>query len=104
MRDFTDIPKPLVEVGNRPILIHLMEIFARAGFHDFIICLGYRGDVIKQYFLERKWRTSDFTLEDGKIKYHEEKRTNWKLTFVDTGEKVYKGRETAQDFKADYEG
>jgi glucose-1-phosphate cytidylyltransferase len=60
-----EIPKPLVEVGERPILWHVMKIYAAQGFTNFILALGYRGDLIKRYFLEYDWQSRDFTLSLG---------------------------------------
>ena len=82
-------PKPMIRVGNRPILWHIMKIYAHYRHNEFILPLGYKGDMIKDYFLNYKTRT-DFTLElkHRKIEYHEiEKIEDWKISFLDTGVK-----------------
>ncbi len=95
-----EIPKPLVEVGERPILWHVMKIYAAQGFTNFILALGYRGDLIKRYFLEYDWQSRDFTLSlgdgmrnGGRAGYQGHKLTfhtphdaaGWQITFVETG-------------------
>jgi len=68
-------PKPMVEIGNKPILWHIMNIFAFHGFKDFILCLGYKGEMIKEYFLNFEMRNNDFTIKlshPQKIKIHSE--------------------------------
>ncbi|MBI4323037.1 MAG: glucose-1-phosphate cytidylyltransferase [Candidatus Omnitrophica bacterium] len=90
-------PKPMVPIGGRPILWHIMNRYAAYGFHDFVLCLGYKGEMIKDYFLHYRTRTSDFTLKlgsDGQqtIQYHSPyHERNWILTFVETGEKTMTG-------------
>lgn len=86
-------PKPMVEIGNRPILWHIMSIYAKAGFKDFILPLGYRGDMIKQYFIDYKMRNSDFTinLKSGDIKSHGAGSEDWNITLCDTGSETLKG-------------
>lgn len=82
------IPKPLVDIGYRPIIWHLMKYYAYFGHKDFVLCLGYRGDLIKEYFLNyREWLSNDFTLRDGgqDIKLHNTDISDWNITFVDTG-------------------
>lgn len=90
LREETEFrPKPMVPVGNRPILWHIMKIYAHYGHKDFILCLGYKGDVIKDYFRNYKWNTSDVQLNLGpapKVKYltnHNEE--DWQVSMVDTG-------------------
>lgn len=83
-------PKPLVEVGDWPLLYHIMSIYAGYGHTEFILCLGYRGQMIKDYFLKFHETTSDFTLTLGtqknEIMYHQNPLPdNWKITFVNTG-------------------
>lgn len=81
-------PKPMVEIGGRPILWHIMKIYERWGFHDFIIALGYKGNLIKDYFVNEKFYDGDFTLESkkGKISHHRDnRRDNFRITFADTG-------------------
>ncbi len=82
------IPKPLVGVGFRPILLHLMSYYAHFGFKDFILCLGYRGDLIRQYFLDyRAAMSTDFVLTQGgrKVELMGSGIDDWRITFVDTG-------------------
>src|SRR3990170_70576 len=84
-------PKPMVQIGNKPILWHIMKIYAHYGYNEFIIALGYKGDYIKDYFLNQKYLLHDFTLstKNGLVRLHR-KRNNgdiddFKITFVDTG-------------------
>jgi glucose-1-phosphate cytidylyltransferase len=82
------IPKPLVTVGFRPIMWHLMRYYAHFGHKDFILALGYRGDLIREYFLNYKEAMSnDFTLSNGgkTVELHTSDISDWKITFVDTG-------------------
>jgi glucose-1-phosphate cytidylyltransferase len=82
------IPKPLVNVGFRPILWHLMCYYAHFGHKDFILCLGYRGDLIRQYFLDyRAAMSTDFTLSEGgrKVELLGPDIDDWRITFVNTG-------------------
>jgi glucose-1-phosphate cytidylyltransferase len=82
------IPKPLVTVGFRPIVWHLMRYYAHFGHKEFILCLGYRGDMVRDYFLNySEAMTNDFTLSDGgrNIQCHTNDIADWKITFVDTG-------------------
>jgi glucose-1-phosphate cytidylyltransferase len=82
------IPKPLVTVGFRPIMWHLMRYYAHYGHRDFILALGYRGDLIRDYFLNyQEAMSNDFTLSEGgrKIELHESDIKDWRITFVDTG-------------------
>jgi glucose-1-phosphate cytidylyltransferase len=81
------IPKPLVTVGYRPILWHLMRYYAHFGHRDFILCLGYRGDLIREYFLHyNEAMSNDFTLhQDGRVELHHQDTAGWKVTFVDSG-------------------
>ena len=82
------IPKPMITVGGRPILWHIMKWYASWGFDDFILCLGYKGEIIKQYFLDYKEALSnDFVLSDGgrEVQLLGTDISNWRVTFVDTG-------------------
>jgi len=81
------IPKPMVEIGGHPMLWHIMNIYSKYGYNEFIIALGYKGEVIKDYFLNYYALSSDFevNLLDGSISYIKEKKKNWKVTLVDTG-------------------
>ena len=88
------VPKPIVPIGNRPILWHIMKIYSHYGFNEFIICLGVKADIIRNYFINYEAINSDFTLDmsTGNIKYHNTQSTNdWKVTLVDTGLNTLKG-------------
>lgn len=95
MREETEFrPKPLVEVGDKPILWHIMKTYAHYGFDDFILCLGYKGDMIKRYFLEMCWRSSSLTIttdQSAPPVYHTEGRERWRVTLVDTGQDTLTG-------------
>jgi len=87
-------PKPMVEIGGRPILWHIMKIYASHGFNDFIVCLGYRGNMIRDYFLNYQIRNCDFTitLDTHKIDVHgNHNETGWKVTLVETGDTTNTG-------------
>jgi glucose-1-phosphate cytidylyltransferase len=89
IREYSEvIPKPMVPVGNRPIMWHLMRYYAHYGHRDFILCLGYRGDVIKSYFVDYKeWLSNDFVLSRGadRIEMLARDIEDWRITFVETG-------------------
>ena len=87
------IPKPMVPIGNFPIIWHIMTIYASHGFNDFIVALGYKSEVIKDYFIKFNSLNSDFTvdLSSGNIEIHQNKSLNWKVTLVDTGEETMTG-------------
>ena len=88
------IPKPMIQVGGRPLLWHIMKIYSYYGIKEFVICLGYRGDVIKDYFLHYESQNSDFTvdLKNNNITYHSNHcDDDWKVTIVDTGLDTLKG-------------
>jgi len=89
LREHSDtIPKPLVNIGYRPIAWHLMRYYAHFGHTEFILCLGYRGDLIREYFLSyREELTNDFTLntDTGKTELLGRDTSNWRITFVETG-------------------
>ena len=90
----TDLkPKPMVEVGNKPILWHIMKIYSAHGINDFIICCGYKGYVIKEYFKNYSLHMSDITIAmtDNSIKVHQSKAEPWTITLVDTGENTMTG-------------
>jgi len=80
-------PKPMVEIGGMPILWHIMKIYSSQGFNEFIICLGYKGFIIKEYFANYFLHLSDVTIElaTGKINVHDCKSEDIKLTLIDTG-------------------
>jgi len=86
-------PKPMIEIGGRPILWHIMKLFSHAGFNDFIICLGYRGYVIKEYFANYVLHNSDLTIDlaSGVIEHHARQHEPWRVTLVDTGEETMTG-------------
>jgi glucose-1-phosphate cytidylyltransferase len=84
----TDIrPKPMVEIGGKPILWHIMKIYAHYGFNEFIVCLGYKGYVIKEYFMHYFMHNSDITVDLGSnsIEIHDTKSESFKVTLVETG-------------------
>ena len=88
------VPKPMVAIGNKPVLWHIMKIYSSYGFNDFIIALGVKGEVIKEYFYNFESRNNDFSIDlsSGKIIYqnkHDE--SSWKVTLVDTGLNTLKG-------------
>lgn len=88
-------PKPMVEIGNKPILWHIMKYYSCFGFTKFILALGYRGEYIKQYFYNLRLTNSDFALNlnpSQSPKYFSESdEKDWEITFIDTGEKTLKG-------------
>lgn len=81
-------PKPMVEIGGKPILWHIMKIYSQYGFNEFIICLGYKGYIIKEYFMHYFLHNSDITIELGnnKIDIHGTNTESFKVTLVDTGQ------------------
>jgi glucose-1-phosphate cytidylyltransferase len=96
MREETEYkPKPMVEVGGKPVLWHLMKSFATYGLTDFVVCTGYRGDVIKDYFLNYDARMNDFTAHLGKSTHIEvhgnHAEIDWKVTVADTGPSTMTG-------------
>ena len=82
-------PKPMVPVGSQPILWHIMKLYAAAGHKEFVLCLGYKGEVIKEYFRNYHWNTSDVTIRLGahpEIEYHNtHDEEDWTVTLLDTG-------------------
>jgi glucose-1-phosphate cytidylyltransferase len=80
-------PKPMVEIGDMPILWHIMKIYSAYGYNDFVVCLGYKGYVIKEYFANYFLHKSDVTinLASNSIEVHDSYAEPWKITFVDTG-------------------
>ncbi|MGH1406888.1 MAG: glucose-1-phosphate cytidylyltransferase [Rhodomicrobiaceae bacterium] len=87
------IPKPMIEIGHKPILWHIMKIYSYHGIQDFIICCGYKGYLIKEYFANYFLHMSDITfdIENNKIEVHQKNAEPWRVTLVDTGEKTYTG-------------
>lgn len=88
-------PKPMVEIGGRPILWHIMKNYAHHGFREFVLCLGYRGNMIKEYFLNYEAMNSDFTISLGKlgaIAYHgDHDEQDYRVTLADTGSNTMTG-------------
>jgi glucose-1-phosphate cytidylyltransferase len=86
-------PKPMVDIGDKPILWHIMKIFSSYGYNDFIICLGYKGYIIKEYFANYFLHQSDVTinLKDNSISTHESAAEPWVITLVDTGKESMTG-------------
>jgi glucose-1-phosphate cytidylyltransferase len=81
-------PKPMIEIGGKPILWHIMKMYSQHGINDFIICLGYKGYIIKEYFSNYFLHTSDvtFCLRDNTTEIHQKFSEPWKITLIDTGE------------------
>ena len=81
-------PKPMIEIGEKPIIWHIMKIYSYYGINDFIICLGYKGYVIKEYFINYYKHMSDLTIDlsNNDIKIHNNYSESWKITLVNTGE------------------
>ena len=86
-------PKPMVEIGGRPMLWHVMKIYGQHGVSDFIVCLGYKGDVVKQYFINYRSHVSDVfvDLASGEIRYGQERGEPWRVTLADTGMETQTG-------------
>ncbi len=86
-------PKPMIEIGGRPILWHILKIYAKHGIHDFVICCGYRGYMIKEYFANYFLHSSDVTFDLGnnRMEVHQRFAEPWRVTLVDTGEHTMTG-------------
>jgi len=86
-------PKPMIEIGGRPMLWHIMTLYSRHGFNDFVVCLGYRGYMIKEYFANYVLHNADVTVDLGKgeIEYHATNHEPWRVTLVETGEQTMTG-------------
>ena len=88
-------PKPMVEIGGKPILWHIMKIYAHYGFKDFVLCLGYKGELIKEYFLNYESLNNDFTIKLGpekKVTMHNTSdESDWSITIANTGKDALKG-------------
>ncbi len=86
-------PKPMIEIGGKPILWHVMKIYSAHGINDFVICLGYKGYMIKEYFANYFLHMSDVTIDmkQNKVEIHENNAEPWKITLVDTGESTMTG-------------
>jgi len=86
-------PKPMVEIGGHPIVWHIMKGYAHFGFKDFVLALGYKGDVIKDYFVRYQAANSDITvdLKAGRVTYEQESPVDWRVSLIDTGESTETG-------------
>jgi len=86
-------PKPMVEIGGKPILWHIMKIFSSHGVNDFVVCCGYKGYVIKEYFANYFLHVSDvtFDMEKNQMEVHQSASENWRVTLIDTGESTGTG-------------
>ena len=86
-------PKPMIEIGGKPILWHIMKIYSAHGVNDFVICCGYKGYVIKEYFANYFLHMSDITFDmaDNSMVVHEKKAEPWRVTLVDTGDNTLTG-------------
>ena len=86
-------PKPMIEIGGKPILWHILKIYSYYGINEFIICCGYKGYLIKEYFANYFLHNSDvtFDMKDNSMQIHTKNAEPWKVTLVDTGEKTLTG-------------
>src|SRR5688572_29706587 len=86
-------PKPMVEIGGKPILWHIMKIYAAHGINDFVICSGYKGHIIKRYFADYFLENSDVTFDLGanRTEVHAGRAEPWRVTVVDTGDETMTG-------------
>jgi len=88
-------PKPMIQIGSRPILWHIMKTYAQYGFKDFILCLGYKGNIIKEYFMNYEAMNNDFTLNLGNRNsirlYDNHQEKDWVVTLVNTGDEAQTG-------------
>lgn len=86
-------PKPMVEIGGKPILWHIMKIYSTHGINDFVICLGYKGYMLKEYFANYFLHSSDvtFDIQANKVEVHRQEAEPWRVTLVDTGERTMTG-------------
>jgi len=97
LREVSDlIPKPMVQIGDKPILWHVMKSYSAFGFNDFVLLLGYKGDVIREFFLNFAAHTTDVTIDlsrtdEGRLTFHGTPSEPWKVTLVDTGENTMTG-------------
>jgi glucose-1-phosphate cytidylyltransferase len=91
-------PKPMVEIGHRPILWHIMQHYAHFGFRDFIVCLGYKGEYVKKYFSETLAMSADLVIDfaTNKVEMLETDREDWRVTLVDTGQTTQTGGRLVQ--------
>ena len=94
LSEYTEsIPKPMVSIGGKPILWHIMNRYASYGHNEFILALGYKADLVKKYFLAMRSVNSDFSvdMETGKVSIHDNLKLDWKVTLIDTGLKTMTG-------------
>ena len=96
MREDTECrPKPMLPIGERPILWHIMKTYAHHGFNEFVLCLGYKGEMIKEYFRNYLWNVCDTTLSLGEnpaVEFHtRHAEEDWKVTLADTGAEAVTG-------------
>ena len=86
-------PKPMIEIGGRPILWHIMKIYSAHGVNDFVVCCGYRGYVVKEYFANYFMHMSDvtFDMSNNQVEVHQRKAESWRVTLVDTGDDTLTG-------------
>jgi len=101
MREETEFrPKPMVPIGAYPILWHIMKIYAHQGFNDFVLALGYKGDLVKDYFVNYEWKNNDISLVLGNpnalCMHNQHSEAGWKITLANTGEKNLKGSRLKQ--------
>src|SRR5579863_3698906 len=91
-------PKPMVEIGGKPILWHIMKLYSAHGIDDFVICLGYKGYLIKEYFANYELHTSDVTFDLGRgaLEVHRSDTEPWRVTLVDTGDATMTGGRIAR--------
>lgn len=91
-------PKPMVEIGGQPILWHIMQMYAAYGFKEFVVALGYKGETIKDYFVNYRHRTASLTVETatGAVKYHTAAQTDWVVHLLDTGQPTMTGGRVKQ--------
>jgi glucose-1-phosphate cytidylyltransferase len=94
-----DLPKPMIPIGNMPVLWHIMRLYGTHGVDQFVLCLGYKGSVIKDYFLNYRALSSDLTMNLGdhrSVEFHNPAEEKWRVTLADTGEKAQTGARLAR--------
>ena len=100
-------PKPMVEVGGRPIIWHIMKLYSYYGYNEFVICLGYKGYVINEYFLNYFYHMSNITVDltSNEVTVHQKRAEPWRISLVDTGEETLTGGrlKRVQEFLGDDE-
>ena len=94
-------PKPMVEIGGKPILWHIMKLYSAQGVNEFIICCGYKGYVIKEYFMNYLFHNSDvtFDISENEVSIHKKRSEDWKVTLLDTGEDTMTGGRVKRAFE-----